>query len=391
MADSYVRVPADSSGKKVDATSLDVGIDTVYRQRIVIADNSATAQFAVVTAGALTITGNVNISATAIVAGSVAISGTAVIAGSVAISGTPSVVLAVGTNNIGLLNHISRTVEVAIATPFTLNNISATVTVAGNVNISATAQVAISTPFTVNDISRTVQVAVATPFIVQGISTTVNVAIATPFTVNDISATVIVAVTTGGTLTDGTSYTSQAAPYMPIGGIFDDTSTDTLSENDAGVVRLTQYRAIHANLRHADGNVISTASALPVHVVNATSTATVITRLGPVALPSASHGPKNIVASTSAAVVLIADPGASNSIYITQIMAGNFSSTLTRARIGTSASPSYVVQALAANGGGFVLNFDPPWKLSANSTAICSVKPNVSEVNFTVNFYVDAT
>lgn len=146
-----VQVPPDSTGKVIDTASLNVGGITAERQRVVIGDNSATAQFALVTAGALTITGNINVSATAIVAFGTPqvlnnISATVVVAGVVG--------LTAGTAVIGDLNAISRTVQVAIATPFTVNNISATVIAvlaAGTANIG-----------TLNDISRTVAAAIAT-------------------------------------------------------------------------------------------------------------------------------------------------------------------------------------------------------------------------------------
>src|SRR5690349_17274451 len=87
------------------------------RQRIVIGDNSASAQFAVVTGGALLATGTFNISAMPAVTGLVG--------------------LTAGTAVIGDINAISRTVQVAVGTPFTVNNVSATVTVAGVVGLTA--------------------------------------------------------------------------------------------------------------------------------------------------------------------------------------------------------------------------------------------------------------
>lgn len=350
MADGFAQIPPDSTGKKVDAASLDVGLNTVFRQRMIIGDNSATAQFATVTGGALMTTGTFNISAmpavtlsgTATVAGVVALSGTATVAGSVNISVMPAVVLAAGTANIGTLNNISSTVAAILAAGVAnigyINNISATVSVvngAGTANIGGVSLVAgtanigfinnISATVTVagvvgltagtavigdiNAISRTVQVAVGTPFTLNDISRTVQVAVSTPFTVNDISATVTIA-----------------------------------------------------------GSV----------------------NLGSIGIMSASHGPKCVTASTSAVVTLIASPGTGLSIYVTQLMVTNASATGTRARIGTSSSPLTVVGYMTSAGGGFVLNFNPPWKLSASEAALCSVKPNASQCDFTVNFYVAA-
>lgn len=163
-----IQVPPDSTGKKVDAASLDDAAASVYRQKMVVTGGSGTAEVVQVVAaaasadamglvvrhaGTATVAGSVAISGTATVAGSVVISGTAqvaigtpivvnnvsatvTVAGNVNISATPSVILAAGTANFGVLNEISKTVQVAIATPFTINNISATSLVAGNLNIS---------------------------------------------------------------------------------------------------------------------------------------------------------------------------------------------------------------------------------------------------------------
>lgn len=108
------------------------------------------------------------------------------------------------------------------------------------------------------------------------------------------------------------------------------------------------------------------------------------------AIMSSSHGPRCVTASTSANVTLIPSPGAGISVYVTQLMCSNASATGTKARIGTSASILTVVNFMAASGGGFVFNFDPPWKLSASEAALCSVKPNADAGLFTVNYYVAA-
>lgn len=307
MADSFVRVPADSVGKKVDATSLDVGADTVYRQRIVVGDNAATAEFATVLAGALKCFGTFSIGGTPTVNvnGGVAISGTAIIAGVVSfaagtildsISATVGVKgqvsLAAGTSNIGFINNISATVVVSgtvslgasTAVIGTINNISATVTVAGNITvdkISAAVVLAAGTANigTINNISAAVTVsgnvtvdkisATATAIIggfldPSGQQRNVVDSANTALRVN------VVAGSSGGvSQVDGTSFTSQAANFVPIGGIFDDAATDTLSENDAGVVRLTTNRGFHVNLRTDGGTKMddSTNSALRVNVV----------------------------------------------------------------------------------------------------------------------------
>jgi hypothetical protein len=343
---SYVQVPADSVGKRVDTVTLtDAGVE-VHRQKLVVTGGSGTAEVVVVTnaaaaagdmglvvrhAGTATVAGTVNVN------GGVAISGTAVVAGSVVISGTAQVALGTpivvnnisatsivagvvgltaGTAVIGDINAISRTVQVAVGTPFTIQNISATTIVAGVVGLTAgTANIG-----NLDFISRTVQVAVGTPFTLQGISTTVQVAIATPFTINNISATSQVA----GTL------------------------------NVSGSVVVSGSVNLFTTAEHA----------------------------------SASRGPRCTAVSTSANAVLASAPGAGLSIFVTQIAISNASGTNTRGRLGSSATPNNVQMMMAQSGGGFVMNFTPPWQISANEHLVGSVKPNVSEGIFNVHFFV---
>ena len=266
MANSFVQVPADSTGKKVDAASLDVGVDSVQRQRIILADNTGTSTYATIlssgpagTEGGLVVR---NIP-----------SGTQTISGTIDAISAP-VVLAAGAANIGFINNISATVIVAgiVSLGAGTNLIGAVSNAAGTALMGAVSLAA----------------------------GTANIGF-----INNVSATVLAVV----------------AGYTP-------------------------------------------------------------------AIMSASHGPKCVTASTSANVTLIASPGAGFNIYVTQLMCGNVSATLTRARIGTSASIATVVQPMAASGGGFVLHFDPPWMLSASEACLCSVKPNVADGFFTVNFFV---
>lgn len=363
MAD-YIQVPADDVGKKVDAASLDVGADTVYRQRIVIGDDSATATFAVVTSGSLQVifasppTIN-NISAVVAVSGGVAVSGTAVVAGVVG--------LTAGTAVIGDINAISRTVQVAVATPFTVNNISAAVTVTGLVGLTAgtavigdlnaisrTVQVAVGTPFTINNISATsivagvVALTAGTAVIgdLNAISRTVQVAIGTPFTINNISAVVAVS---GGVAVSGTAVVS-------------------------GNVNISATATVTGNV-----NISATANVVITAIKQA---------YAPLSVPSASRGPRMVIASTSANATLVAAPGAGMAIFVTMIAASNASGSNARGRFGTSATPGNVTMMMAGSGGGFVMQMDPPWKLSTNEALVCSIKPNVSEGIFNCHFFV---
>jgi hypothetical protein len=155
-----VRVPADSTGKRVDAASLDDGGVSVYRQKTVISGASGSAEVAVVAnsapaAGAFGLVvrhaGNVDVNAHTI-------SGTVALAAGAANIGTinnisAAVVLAAGTANIGSINNISAAVVLAAGANNigSINNISAAVVLAaganniGSVNgISATVTAAIT-------------------------------------------------------------------------------------------------------------------------------------------------------------------------------------------------------------------------------------------------------
>lgn len=129
-----IQVPPDSTGKRVDAISLDDGGVAVYRQKVIIAGASGSSEVvgASMSAPSASACGVVTRQAGTVdiaMAGKLTLSGTATVEGKVTISGTALVAgvfsLGAGTNNIGFIN-----------------NISATVTVQGNVNISATAIVA---------------------------------------------------------------------------------------------------------------------------------------------------------------------------------------------------------------------------------------------------------
>jgi hypothetical protein len=101
-----VVVPPDSTGKQVDCSSLSVGGVTSYRQRIVIADPSKSANFALCSAGALQVI--VTTGAVSLAAGTSKIGFIGKISAGVAVTGTVS--LGAGTANIGSINNISAVV-----------------------------------------------------------------------------------------------------------------------------------------------------------------------------------------------------------------------------------------------------------------------------------------
>lgn len=233
-----VQVPPDSTGSKIDCTSISAGGTTVMRQRVVIADPTASAGFAVVTAGSLqvlvknasivvsgqvSVTGGVAISNTVTVTGQVSVTGSVAVSSlpnvnisampqvnvlnvagtahigevnistmpAVNISAMPAVVLAAGANNIGSINNISATVNVAGTFNVSLGALAAGTNNIGTVGISSGT---LSLAGTLDGISATVNVAVTNQVNIGNISATVNVAgTFTIGTIDKISATVTVA------------------------------------------------------------------------------------------------------------------------------------------------------------------------------------------------------
>ena len=104
---------------------------------------------------------------------------------------------------------------------------------------------------------------------------------------------------------------------------------------------------------------------------------------------AAGQGPNTFTLSVTTNKDLVAAPGAGQSIHVTGIMAGNTSSTLAAAKFydGAITTPR-VVGLCAASGGGFVMNFDPPWELSANTALTADLSASVTAVCVTVHYFV---
>ena len=282
-----IQVPPDSTGKVVDTVTLSDAGSEVHRQKMVVTGGSGTAE--VVTVG-------MSAPAASAMGLTVRHAGTAIVAGIVTLASTVTVV---GTVTVNGGVAISGTAIVAISTPFTVNNISATVNVAGTWSLGAGT----------NNIG-----------FINNISATVQVAIATPFTINNISATSLV----------------------------------------AGALNISGSIEVSGSV-----NIFTTAENV-----------------------SASRGPRMVIASTSANVTLVAAPGAGLSVFVTHLIVSNASGSNTRARVGTSATVGNVTMMMAGSGGGFTMQFTPPWQLSANEALLGSVKPNASEGLFNVHFFV---
>jgi hypothetical protein len=128
MASGYVQVPPDSTGKKVDCTSISSG---AVRQVIVVGDPTTSSGFATVTGGKLNVNASVG---TVTVQGQVSVTGSVAISNNINVSAMPAVNISSMPNvTIGSLPNvnISATANVAITNKPTIDGISKTVLVAG--------------------------------------------------------------------------------------------------------------------------------------------------------------------------------------------------------------------------------------------------------------------
>lgn len=98
------------------------------------------------------------------------------------------------------------------------------------------------------------------------------------------------------------------------------------------------------------------------------------------------HGPKTLTKSTTAIEDLVVAPGAGQSIYVTSLSASNTSSTKTRLDTSDGATIRDSMM-LAADGGGFVKEFKPAWKITAN-TALRVALSAANEVRINCMYYV---
>lgn len=480
--DGSTQVPPNSTGNKIDCSSLSVGGATVYRQRVVLSDNTHSANFATVSAGSLqvivenaslAVTGAVSIaagtskigylqkiSASVTVQGNVGIAaGTnhigevnislmpAVVVTSITnainVSAMPAVAIATGTNKIGSIKFISATVNVAgsltiggttggtsstAASSFTLiggNDGSigrvALMDAAGHQIISGTvALTTLNGLGKIDGISAAVSIASLNGLgKIDGISANVNVVLQTGTnnigTVNNISAAVSVASLNGLGKIDGIS--------ANVNVVLQSGANNIGTINNISAVVGVNIGAISSGVILPVNLVAMSAAALPVLIAaqsaglalraggrvktSASSTVAdsntvplwmdkngrlVVVNHHPSLPPSASHGPKTVIISTSASVALIAAPGAGLVAYVDSICVTNGSSTLTLFQAyelsATAIASAAICGYLAASGGGFVRTYDPPLRVSANTVLNGRIKPNVSQVIVDIHFHV---
>ena len=446
--DGSVIVPPDSTGKRIDCASLSAAGATVYRQRVVIADGTRSANFAVCSAGSLqtTIQNSINVSAMP----------------AVNISAMPAVVLAAGTGTVGAVtvagfidpsgnqrnvvdsaNTALRVNVVAggsgggIVTGPNAQGVSGSAALAPVINggIDSAGGGVIRAFLTTNtgiqivtgQVSVTGSVAVSN--IVGGLISltgTASVVIAAGTanigTINNISAAVVLA---AGSNNIGTINNISAAVTLANGATVN-ISTMPAVVLAAGAANIGTIQAISATVNvnlaaqsagfivAAQGpvafNASVTAGNAPMLMggrvkTSASTTATAhaavflwmdkagraIVQSNAASLhPSATHGPKSVTLSASANTVLVASAGTA-CIFVDSIMVTSNLAAVTRCDIyetPSSAAPE-VSAYLAIGGGGFTNRYDPPWQLSAGQALSARLKPSASaQVIVMVHFHV---
>jgi len=107
-------------------------------------------------------------------------------------------------------------------------------------------------------------------------------------------------------------------------------------------------------------------------------------------------GPKTVTLTATTNAAVLAAPGAGLSLHITRIKVGNTSATLSRIDLvegGTDgASDGTIVDSmpLAASGGGYTFDFDPPYKLPANTAFKARLGVGVTDIRLNLMYYTSA-
>lgn len=450
MGSGYVQVPVDSTGKKIDCLSLTAGGTTIYRQAVVIADPTSSSGYATVTGGAVKVTGQLslgpstnnigavslaagtanigflnNISATVIVAGVVSLgAGTNLIGAVSNAAGTAlmgAVSLAAGTANIGFINNISATVIVAgvVSLGAGTNLIGAVSNAAGTALMGAVSLAAGTANIGfINNISATVTVVNSGFFDSSAGSTTlvrvgdsansaVRVNIVAGGTGGGLVSITGTATVVIGTGTNNIGTVGISSGTLAMSGMLDGISaTVTVAGNvnlsATAIVAFTSQVTFAASLTAG-----STATLMGLQgkiSAGANSSATfawadvqgrqIVMLNHPSLVPSASHGPKTVALPTSAAVALVAAPGANLSIYVTGIVATNIHATQGTDFIvydGANSASAVIATFLApfSSPGASVFQFqyNPPWKVSAN-TALNAQMLAAAYMTIHIHFYV---
>lgn len=100
------------------------------------------------------------------------------------------------------------------------------------------------------------------------------------------------------------------------------------------------------------------------------------------------RGPKRVNATASGDTTVLAAPTAGNSIYVTSVMVSNQATAKNRVLLKEGAAgAARCGGTAAADGGGFVFPFNPPWKLPA-ATALVVNLGGAGDIDVTVHYFV---
>jgi hypothetical protein len=150
----------------------------------------------------------------------------------------------------------------------------------------------------------------------------------------------------GGTASqDGSVFTPDTTNLTPVGGYRDDTSPATVTEGDAAAARITEYRALHVNLRDASGNELAVGGGTQYDEDTAHSAAEKLTMAGVVRADSAA----SLVGSDGDRTSLIVD--SSGRLHV------NVGNTVTVGSHAVTNAGTFAVQAAQSG----------TWTLGANS------------------------
>lgn len=339
MGTGVVQVPPDSTGKKIDCASVSVSGATVYRQVVVIGDPTSSAGYATVTGGAVKVSGQVSLGPSTNNIGAVS--------------------LAAGTANIGFINNISAPVVLGAGTALigAISNAAGTALM-GAVSLAAgTANIGF-----INNISAPVVLGAGTALI-GAVSNAAGTAL--------MGAVSLAAGTANIGFINNISATVNVAGTVTIGAL----STGT---NNIGTVGISSGTlAMSGTLDGISATVVTMPFKLP-------------------AVPGTLNGPRTVALPTSAAVALIAAPGANLSIYVTGIVASNIHATqgtdfivYDGANSASAVIATFLAPFSAPGASVFQFQYNPPWKVSAN-TALNAQMLASAYMTIHIHFYVGA-
>lgn len=99
--------------------------------------------------------------------------------------------------------------------------------------------------------------------------------------------------------------------------------------------------------------------------------------------------PVTVTLTLTTDAVIIAAPGVGLSLYITHISASNTSATKSRLDVKDGAT-TRISMMLAADGGGFVWQGSPYWKMAANAALNGALGTAVTDVRVNVQYFISA-